>query len=157
MPLIDAGFKNQDGSPDGVNLLRYGPTISVVVAQVLSNSNTETSGNQKMPEGIKTVNALIDTGASSCMIDKNLAEELGLIAVDKAQVAGVNGSAEHLIYMAAILVPQLNIHQFGRFLAANLRSGGQEHEVLLGRDFLANTIMIYDGVRAQITVASAKK
>jgi hypothetical protein len=152
MPLIEAGFKNQDGTSNIVKLLTYGPTITVVVGHV-PPQNIENSTVQQ----IKSVSALIDTGASNCMIDTQLAKELNLIAVDKALVAGVNGSSEHLIYMAAILVPQLDIHQFGKFLAANLKDGGQDHEVLLGRDFLANTVMIYDGVRAQITIASAKK
>lgn len=155
MPLIEAGFKNSDGTSDPFSLLIYGPTIPVVVTAntPLPDMNIPTSLEQK----IKNVNALIDTGASTCMIDTKLAAELDLIAIDKTSVAGVNGPADHLIYMAAILVPQLEIHQFGRFLGANLKDGGQEHEVLLGRDFLANTIMIYDGCRSQITIASPKK
>ena len=153
MPLIEAGFKNQDGTSDAVGLLKYGPTIQVVVAAMLPLQNAE---NSTANPG-KVVPALIDTGASNCMIDAMLAKELNLIPVDKALVAGVNGSSEHLIYMAAISVPQLDIHKFGKFLAANLKDGGQEHEVLLGRDFLTDTVMIYDGVRAQITIASAKK
>jgi predicted aspartyl protease len=158
MPLIEAGFVDNNGRPLKDNLLRFGPTITVTVATPLMPGNIENPGEKKEEPKVKNVYALVDTGASSCMIDAQLATELGLIAIDKASVAGVSGQADHLIYMAAILIPQLDIHQFfGRFMAANLKSGGQEHEVLLGRDFLSNTVMIYDGIRAQVTLASAKK
>ncbi len=156
MPLIEASFVNgSDGTANGELLLNYGPTIEVIVGPF---KQAEKSPQDKIDDSkIKQVYALVDTGASNCMIDSNLAVELGLIAVDKAMVSGVGGQREHLIYMAGIVIPQLEIDQFGPFLAADLKDGGQEHEVLLGRDFLKNTIMIYDGLRAQVTITSRKK
>jgi|ERR1043166_3720140 predicted aspartyl protease len=150
MPLIDAGFIAEDGKIDNQRLLTYGPTVQVIIAPHKPPDNKE---NLKT----KAVFALVDTGATYCMIDTRLAKELELNAVDKAFVAGVGGSKEHTFYLAGIVVPQLDIVQFGKFLAADLKDGGQEHEVLLGRDFLQHTIMIYDGLRAQVTLASVKK
>lgn len=150
MPLIEAGFKNQDGTTDFTRLLNFGPTIQVIVGPHVVPAD---GGEPKT----KMVHALVDTGAFACMIDSKLAEELGLIAVDKAPVSGVGGAKDHPVFMAGIVVPQLDINQFGRFLGADLKDGGQSHEVLIGRDFLANTIMIYDGIRGQVTLASAKK
>lgn len=148
MPVIEAGFKQYDGIPDRKQLLLYGPTLRVSV------------GPYKMPEQphelrVASTLALIDTGAGASMIDNELAVNLGLIPVDKCIIAGAAGPTEHLVYMAAISIPELGISQFGKFTGGNLRLGGILQNVLLGRDFLANTIMIYDGVKAQITIISA--
>lgn len=145
MPFVDAGFQGEDGKPDVHKLLAHGPTLQVTVA------------TYPAPEDIskvrsKPVYALVDTGATYCMIDNKLADELGLIAIDKAQISGVTGIVEHPVYMAAIIVPHLENHQYGRFVAGSLNETGETHDVLLGRDFLSNTIMIYDGIRGQITI-----
>ena len=100
--------------------------------------------------------ALIDTGASLCMIDKYLAERLSLIQIDKCDISGVGGLKPHPVYMAAVWIPQLELSQVGRFVAGYLKDGGQSHDVILGRDFLSKVIMIYDGLRSQVTISSPK-
>ena len=149
MPLIDAGFV-KEGKADVDSLLRYGPTAEVVVCSFEIPKKIEEMKS-------KTVHALIDTGASQSMIDSHLAEQLGLVPVDKAMVAGVGGPKEHTMYLTRILCFMLEVEQYGKLLAADLKDGGIEHEVLLGRDFLSSTIMIYDGIRAQVTLASPKR
>ena len=72
-------------------------------------------------------------------------------------VAGVGGPREHTMYLTRIVCLALETEQYGKFLAADLKDGDQAHEVLLGRDFLSNIIMIYDGIRAQVTLASPNK
>jgi hypothetical protein len=47
--------------------------------------------------------------------------------------------------------------QWGAFAGVELRAGGQPHGVLLGRSFLNQCIMIYDGIREQVTVATPKQ
>lgn len=149
MPLINAGFSKENGFGDGDLLLRNGPLIQVIVGPLKV---------PKEPEDFKTkvVLALIDTGASCSVIDKSVAQELGLIVVDKESVSTPSGSSVHNVYLAAIIAPQLDWSIFESLIAGNLSSGGQKSEVLLGRDFLSNTIMIYDGLRAQVTVTSMK-
>lgn len=147
MALIEAGFIKPDGTPD-VNLLRHhGPTVIVNVGPFKVPHD---------PKDFKIINAhaLVDTGATLSMIDEALAQDLGLIPIDKVPISGVSGIEEHICYMAAILIPSLGISQFGKFTAAKLTHS--IHNVLLGRDFLSKTIMIYDGVRGQVTIASAQ-
>ncbi len=76
--------------------------------------------------------------------------------MDIVTISGVAGAKEHPVYLAHILIPQLDIIQYGKFTGVDLKSGGQVHDVLLGRDFLRNVIMIYDGFRSQVTIASTK-
>ncbi|MBP9706780.1 MAG: retropepsin-like domain-containing protein [Oligoflexales bacterium] len=145
MPLIEAGFNS-----DQEKLQQYGPTTQVIVCSFEIPDKVEELKTE-------TVWALIDTGASHSMIDSQLASKLGLVPIDKSIVAGVSGAHEHTVYLTRIVSISLEIEQYGSFMAANLKEGGVEHEVLLGRDFLSNTIMIYDGLRAQVTIASPKK
>jgi len=149
MPLIDAGFIDKDGKADAPRLEIFGPTVEVTVI----HSFSEDTGDPKS----KTVSALVDTGASETCIDEALANELGLPIVDVREIGSAHGSNTHNVYMAYVNIPQLDIIQYGKFTGVNLKDGGQQHECLLGRTFLRDTIMIYDGYRAQVTIASTKK
>jgi hypothetical protein len=148
MPLADTGFIDQDGRPDHALLVRFGPSIEVVVSTLVDP-------NQPQPEGHAT-HALIDTGATQSCIDIQLAESLGLPIVDEITLGGAAGAKRHDVYAARVTIPSLEIAQFGPFAGVDLEGGEQAHRVLLGRTFLQGTVMIYDGLRAQVTIASAR-
>jgi hypothetical protein len=148
MPVLDAGFHTQDGRPDGRLLVTYGPTVQVTVGHYAPDAG--------QPRPSKVVFALVDTGSYQSCIDAALALELGLPVVDTALIAGAGGESTHDVFLAHIQIPQLEIVQYGRFTGVNLRAGRQAHEVLLGRTFLANAIVIYDGLRSQVTIATAR-
>jgi len=150
MPLIDAGFSSKDGSADNVTLENVGPTIQVTI--------TYAPDGKEIPDNkIKVVDALVDTGATQTCIDNQLAIDLELPVVDVQQIGGAGGISEHNVYMAHVVIPNLDITQYGKFTGVNLSEGEQRHQCLLGRTFLRNTIMIYDGIRAQVSIASTKK
>lgn len=145
MPIIEAGFINDDGKPDQNKLVQFGPTIQVVVGPLKSAGSSNS-----VPD--EFVYALIDTGATESCIDISLAERLELPTVDKITISGVGGAKIHNVYMAQVHIPQLNFTQYGKFAGAQLVGGRQQHQALLGRTFLQGTIMIYDGIRGQVTV-----
>lgn len=149
MPLLHAGFRTQDGHSDGPTLIAYGPTVQVTVGHYAPEG-----GDQPRPN--RSVFALVDTGAYESCIDAALAAELGLPVVDRTRISGAGGESAHDVFLAHIQIPQLEVVQYGRFTGVNLAAGQQAHSVLLGRTFLVNTIMIYDGLRAQVTIASAR-
>lgn len=148
MPIIEAGFINDDGKSDPNALVKFGPTIRVFVGHLkaASSSNSVTD---------EFVHALIDTGATESCIDISLAQKLELPAVDRITISGVGGAKIHDVYMAQIHIPQLNFTQYGKFAGVQLAGGGQQHHALLGRTFLQGTIMIYDGIRGQVTVTTS--
>ena len=145
MPIIEAGFVAKDGSPDNDQLVIYGPTILVVVSHF---------NNQDAPS--LKAKALIDSGACESCIDNRIANELQLPVVDVMNIAGVGGVKEHPVYLAHIYIPTLERYQYGKFAGADLIASGQPHGVLMGRTFLQGVIMIYDGIRSQVTVAGNK-
>ena len=146
MPLADAGFSDEDGR-GREHLLALGPTLSVSVSHFEQDPETGT----RLTE---VVNALVDTGATQSCIDSRLAERLGLPVIDAMEVAGVGGTRTHNVYLASVSIPSLGLSQYGEFAGVELQDGGQPHAALLGRSFLQNVILIYDGLRGQVTLAA---
>ena len=145
MPLVDAGFYDQHGRPDSTRLVSYGPTLQV---QVGAYPQTNPAPDPQV------AHALVDTGAAQSCIDAQLAQRLQLPVVDVVAISGAAGTSQHDVYLANVTIPALAMSQYGAFAGVDLEGGGQEHRVLLGRTFLQGTIMIYDGLRAQVTLAS---
>lgn len=150
MPIVDAGFAKPDGTPDHQLLFQFGPTAQVTVGHFAPDSDAPAQAPTK------TVLALIDTGACQSCIDTDLAKELQLPVIDTQKIAGASGASDHDVFLAHIGISALEFVQYGRFTGVNLKAGGQQHEVLLGRTFLQNCILIYDGLRGQVTIASAR-
>lgn len=148
MPLVEGGFITDDGHPNKEMLIAYGPTLEVAVGQPQSKDGS-------LPKEMIPVHGLVDTGAIESCIDDGLARSLGLPQVDVRKISGASGESEHDVYLATVNIPDLKFSQYGAFTGVKLEDGGQQHRVLLGRTFLENTIMIYDGLRAQVTFASA--
>lgn len=148
MPLADAGFVDNAGRPDQISLIRFGPSIEVVVSAL--------PDGDRFPSEGRTTHALIDTGATRSCIDTELARSLGLLVVDVVTISGAAGPREHDVYAAHVAIPGLEMARYGPFAGVDLKAGGQPHKVLLGRTFLHGTMMIYDGIRGQVTIASTR-
>lgn len=151
MPLLDATFRDQAGQADKTSLLQFGPSIQVIVGHFAQPGSIIVT-----PAVTETTLALVDTGACESCIDSTLAKKLGLPVIDTIQIAGSNGSHTHDVYLAHVNIWGLEFSQFGRFAGVHLAAGQQAHGVLLGRTFLSNVMLIYDGLRGQITLSSAR-
>lgn len=155
MPTAELGWWDEDGTLHPDTLIRYGPSIKVLVTPYPDPNLTEPSP-QPQPAGRLTF-ALVDTGAEESCIDTQLAEQLGLLAIDTKWISGAGGAAEHPVFMAYVNVPELGITQYGRFAGVNLSDGGQVHGVLLGRTFLSGVTMIYDGPTASVRLTRRRQ
>lgn len=97
--------------------------------------------------------ALVDTGAAACCIDSALVAALKLPLVDRQQVAGVHGSGEVDMHLAQVYVPALNFTMYGVFAGVHLTAGGQPHFALIGRTFLRNFTLVYEGRTGAVTLS----
>jgi hypothetical protein len=125
--------------------LFHGPTVSVLVGK-LAPPNTP-------PEALPTpqlVHALIDTGATDSCIDDAFARTLKLPVIDRSEVDGVGGRALHNVYLAHVNLPELGTENKGPFIGVDLSSS---QRVILGRDFLRDSILIYNGPAGSIILA----
>jgi hypothetical protein len=172
MAIVDCGFPAEFPAtrPDGSTFIQtgrdalriFGPTVTVEVgfeASMFAQDANMTSVAQALVSGsaqsgiLRTVPALIDTGAVDSCIDEDLANELGLPLVDRQTSSGVGGAHELNLYLGHIRIPALAQINWGRFIGAKLAAGGQPHRALSGRGQLNGMILIYDGRTGAVTLS----
>ena len=147
MPSVEYRFEGDPGM-----LERYGPMVYVHIGL----DNNFDPGKASAPNLLATsVPALVDTGASESCIDSSLAEKLELPVVDRQTVAGVHGAQPVNVHLAQIYIPDLDFPMSGMFDGVHLRAGGLPYFALLGRDFLKNFTMTYEGRTGIVSIAKA--
>ena len=145
----ECGFPN-DRNPSAT-LVTQGPQIDVVI----SFKTTETEQNQ-IPPRLINMPALIDTGAKSNLIDSGVAKVLDLPIVNKQKITGSNGTHIVDVYLAEIEIPSLNQKLYGQFAGVHLTAGELNFGALLGREFLKNLTMSYDGLTGSVIITNNK-
>jgi predicted aspartyl protease len=154
MPSTKCGFDAVPGGASGQEMLTfYGPTLMVDIGFDPNYPAPDASGIPIPIPGITGVRALVDTGAGESCIDSLLATRLNLPVVDRRPVSGADGSHEANIHLAQIHVPSLNRTITGTFAAVHLVAGGQVHEALIGRTFLQNFTMTYEGKTGTVVIS----
>ena len=150
MREAQCGFSSATPGEGADLLLRYGPTLTVRIGF----DPTYRSGSERIPNLHENGHpALVDTGATLSCIDSALAAVLQLPVVDREPVSGVHGSEEVNVHLAQIHVPVLNWVIVGRFHGVHLTTGNQPHLALLGRRFLRDFTMSYDGSSGSVTIS----
>ena len=153
MLTAEIGWADADGGGfSSALLIRHGPSIRVFVAPRPSEAQVASSATPS-----ESTLGLVDTGAEDSHIDIQLAERLGLPAIDTLPISGVSGVAEHPVFMAYVVVPDLELARYGRFAGVSLALGGQAHGMLLGRTFLAGVTMVYDGPSASVRLSRQRQ
>ena len=70
---------------------------------------------------------------------------------DRRLVAGISGPVDN-VHLAQIHIPNLNVNILGPLVGVHLTAGGQPHYALIGRTFLRNFEMTYDGKSGAVTI-----
>lgn len=111
------------------DLIRYGPSIAVGIAAADASSPT-----------VEAL-ALFDTGASGCGISPRLTEQLNLEPIDAGVIheAGREPITAN-IFSVRLFVPRMDVE----LDIAGLPSLAEPHDILIGRDFLANFRLLVD-------------
>ena len=151
MSTTRCGFDSTPGGAAGAQkLTSYGPTLSVDIG---FDSDYGPSSRTLPVPGITGVAALVDTGAGVSCIDSILAAQLNLPIVDRRRISGVHGAEKVNMHLAQIHVPSLNFTIYGAFAGVHLKTGGQIHQALIGRTFLQNFTMVYEGLTGTVTIS----
>lgn len=151
MAKTNCGFENTPQTTGLELLIINGPTIKVDIG---FDFKFRPDGDIPIP-GIKDVSALVDTGATESCIDAFLASKLKLPIVDKRDISGVGGKHIVNMYLAQIHIPSLKYTIYGAFAGVNLKEGGQIHNALIGRTFLQNFVMEYNGKTGIVMLSSS--
>ena len=152
MPSVRCGFDDVPGGASGSDLLSlYGPTLLVDIG---FDPNFRAGVLVPPVAGIQGIHALVDTGASESCIDSLLATQLNLPIVDRRMISGVHGGQAVNMHLAQVHVPALTFTLYGAFAGVHLQAGGQMHKALIGRTFLRNCKMVYEGITGSVTIES---
>lgn len=151
MPIVDCGFPDTQKISGSETLLRVGPTLLVDIG---FDPEYNYGVNGAFPKSAAAqVPALVDTGATISCIDNSLAQSLNLPLVDRQKVSGVGGKHECNVYLAHLVAPALAWFQWGLFHGVSLTEGDQVHQALIGRTFLQNMMLVYDGRTGRVQIA----
>jgi len=95
---------------------------------------------------------LIDSGASISGIDETHAQKLGLISIEPVNVSTPIGSKTKSLYAVKLGFPGTTLPAvpFIRVIGNEVKSQGID--VLIGRDYLADKVLIYNGPMRLYTV-----
>lgn len=122
-------------------LAALGPIIDIVIRSPQLPAQADRQPHQREATPAR---GLIDTGATDVCIDVTLAAELGLIWTGREQVGVAGGASIMADVFAGILeVPELGFSEMVPLYA--LKTRRPTHDVLLGRSFLRNFIVTFDG------------
>lgn len=150
MPSTQAGYKTGKNGLSAADLLvDLGPTVLVDIGL-----KSRTSSGEPPDLAEKKIKALIDTGAGGDCIDNDLAIRLGLPITDEGEISGVGGRQHAFVYTARVYVPKLDRLLFQRFTGVKLQDGGQWHRLILGRTFLRQYRLAYDGASGQVELST---
>jgi predicted aspartyl protease len=152
MRSTKCGFDEGEGLPPaGDRLVTWGPTLIVDIG--FDPNYTSASKARPVP-GVTGLHALVDTGATESCIDTLLAANLKLPVVDRRSVSGIHGAKEVDMYLAQVHIVTLRYTIHGAFAGVDLRAGGQLHSALIGRTFLRQFRMVYDGTTGDVELTS---
>ncbi len=126
-------------------MAREGPSLDVQI----DLPPTEVLWLKKEPPKVSAY-ALIDTGASMSCIDQSIAQKLGLIPRDIQTVLTPNGRCEQPLYDILLSIPDIKREFLLEVLGSTL--GDQIHHVLIGRDLLRQTTLIYSGLQDRFEI-----
>jgi predicted aspartyl protease len=134
----------QSDSPDG--LVMWGPLAEVKLSQPLARpENIETVGSL-------TVRMMIDTGAHKTVVDRGIAEALGLEPIRFEEMVGVSHVPENCpVYLMSITIGisdgvRNSLMSFtSEMIGMATPPTPRPFNGLLGRDFLRFIRLVYDG------------
>ena len=96
---------------------------------------------------------VIDTGANQTAIDIGIANRLRLPLIDRTDSVNVHGVVKSNMYAVHMYFPDLDYPAIGELVGARLAETGFDCDLLLGRDFLKDLQMLYDGRTGSVKLA----
>ena len=151
MPDVECGFRHLPESNTPEALVHLGPTLMVRIG-FDPNFRPVPGAAPELPSDRHP--ALVDTGATECCIDSELAVALNLPIFDRQQMASAHGVGAVDMHLAQIHVPELGVTVYGPFAGVHLRAGELHHTALIGRTFLRRFTMVYEGETGAVSIGS---
>jgi hypothetical protein len=135
------------------NLEAVGPVVEVLIFPSVAQVQQLQQSHQPIPAPVK-IQALIDTGASGSCINPAVAESLALsqVGVSNMSTPSTTTPVQCPIVMLDVLFMPNQV-KVGNIFATVAPLGGQQIQMLIGRDVLKHGVLIYTGYINQFTLS----
>jgi len=131
--------------PPRLALLKSGALVRVTITHPKSIIEELAKENKTPKETV--VNALIDTGAASCIISPKIAEELELIQTGFRKVTSVQDEQQRPVYYCSFVLPWGSMKEIS---AASCPL--KDMDCIIGRDIMMHWHFTYNGKDGIITI-----
>ena len=139
------GKKSVVHIPPSVVLERMGPFIQVTITHPRPIQENFKQKGKSVPT--VSVNALIDTGASSTVITPHVADQLGLVHTGFQKVSSVQDEQQRPVYYGFIIFPWGSGKEIP-IVSCPLKN----FDCLIGRDILLHWHLTYNGSDGSIVI-----
>lgn len=153
-------LKNNPTGEKNINphiLFDFGPVINVAITLPKALETVYTQQGKQLPQPITGI-GLIDTGAKKTCVHAALMEKLGVSPIGQVTSHTANGSRQCNVYPAHFRFPGTTIEvDFTSVIEVDLMGqliNGQQLLALIGRDVLANTLFVYNGLMGMYTLSA---
>ncbi len=156
MPVFEFVYDSQPPDSTGA-LLADGPLIPVEVSMPAALQEWFARKFIPIPAPISGF-ALVDTGASISAIHDGILADLSIDPIDSIPLATPSGSSRTFIYPTQVSFPALAVQGYAMSRVAGCQldwttEDGKRVIMLLGRDLLAQFLMVYNGKTNSVTLA----
>ena len=158
MPISYRNFVNAADapqSPGAINpehLADVGPRLPVQVAIPDNLAVALTGRGAPLPAPVDGY-AVFDTGASVTCVDESILTGLGVSPTGSIDMSTPAGITKANTYACALHFPARPMPNADPIFVVGTQLQQMGYAVLIGRDFLSNMVLIYDGPGARITFA----
>jgi hypothetical protein len=153
MPVFNQIIQESQGNFGSTGLQQLGPVFEAEIAVPAALQEMLTAAGRPIPAPVKG-RALIDTGATFSAVDDRIMTQLGIPPVGLVQLGTAGGRQMANQYPAKFtLIVGGGSISFESPRATGVNISGQPYIALVGRDVLANVVMIYNGGMGFITIA----
>ena len=133
------------------NMVQDGPVVDIYFSVPSQLEKILKEQNKSIPEPV-LCKALIDTGASHCVVQTDIPKKLRLNPIGQGTMStSSHQSVPCYIYLLKMTIKPNNLVYEGRFTSADL--GGQKIDCLIGRDALSQSHFTYIGYLKQFTLS----
>lgn len=149
--VVKDAHGNDCDLPSARALAQRGPVVAVSLRPIEERRRAMAERGEAIPAPVDGL-AMIDTGASVTCVDEVAAARAGLNVVDRGTIS----SASHAAHDVPVFACEIDVAGLGQIRHRRAMGVTLENQGLLaviGRDMLASTVVIYNGLDGSLSIS----
>lgn len=139
-------------SPGARALFHGGVVVDISIGLDKHSAEARRKARELVPAP-KIVKALVDTGCNVTSVDHSVLSTLGLKTRGMVQTGTANGATTATQHSVEIGFPGTQLRSYPLLFVSSVNLSGQPIQALIGRDILAQWVMVYNGPFASVSIS----